>query len=687
MATREELEILLRDSITPGLRSIARELRALNRVAKESGDESAGHIDKTSKSFGGLADSSSTALRSMTAMGSYVIGFGKAVLGIGGAIESIKRLSEGLNEFATNRVQLSMFAQDTKFATDDIGEMRGAMLRMGVEAKTADTYIANLSTKLQELRAFREGSTLFQDLEKMGSVGNELGKKLLGDVKVDDYKKALDDILDFYKTQGPEVQFYISQTLGIPQSVLQNLQQYRELVEDTFEGDEEAAKKYVANRALFFERLESEWNRFASHALDSINKVSDGLAKDTEDKRWLSTFFIEGWDQFTKTLEQDKKDITDIIDLVSKTSAQAKSAWDKMHPDEVKKSLQESVGKVTEAPQTGPKEAADRLRDAFAKVAGGGATFQERFSVLDELKLQQEDTKLLTDIRDSLMRMEEQQMGTLRPGVGGGVGGPGVYGQGARGGALPAGIGGFRPGVRGRTAGGFIGTEEENQPGGGGVIDRARFAKELENNPALKAKIMGIMAGEQGEHPEGTAAIFETMMNRAAMTHTTLAYQARTTGEGGYYAGYKPNALDDPKWRAVLEQSYKNALGGSNYSNYATDNASGPFADREAADGSFIVQRKIHGETLFSPGNRDSGGGRNRRNYDAWRKRVDDDQKDNVFNKGTASVTVDFGSSTSAKARDANPSAPVFKDLKVGREPQAPKSGDPADFNSRWYFQ
>src|SRR5215471_16981538 len=116
MATREELEILLRDSITPGLRSIARELRALNQVTKESSAESAGHVDRFSKSFGGLNDASSGALRSMTAMGSYVVGFGKAVLGIGGTVESIKQLSDGLNEFAENRVAMASFSQDTKFA-------------------------------------------------------------------------------------------------------------------------------------------------------------------------------------------------------------------------------------------------------------------------------------------------------------------------------------------------------------------------------------------------------------------------------------------------------------------------------------------------------------------------------------------------------------------------------------------
>ena len=63
--------------------------------------------------------------------------------------------------------------------------------------------------------------------------------------------------------------------------------------------------------------------------------------------------------------------------------------------------------------------------------------------------------------------------------------------------------------------------------------------------------------------------------------------------------------------RAVTERALENALGGSNLSNWATDNSSQGLAAREAATGKFIEQSEsVAGarpgapgnETFFSPG-------------------------------------------------------------------------------------
>ena len=64
--------------------------------------------------------------------------------------------------------------------------------------------------------------------------------------------------------------------------------------------------------------------------------------------------------------------------------------------------------------------------------------------------------------------------------------------------------------------------------------------------------------------------------------------------EGGYYAqGNKGRgALEDPAHRAILEGGLSNALGGSNVSNWATDNASGSFAAGEEGP----VRRSAHRE-------------------------------------------------------------------------------------------
>ena len=67
-------------------------------------------------------------------------------------------------------------------------------------------------------------------------------------------------------------------------------------------------------------------------------------------------------------------------------------------------------------------------------------------------------------------------------------------------------------------------------------------------------------------------------------------------------------ALENEKSKAVLEQSMSGALGGSNISNYATDNASGNLAAREAANGTFKpTGPAINGETFFTPGTAEPG--------------------------------------------------------------------------------
>ncbi len=191
------------------------------------------------------------------------------------------------------------------------------------------------------------------------------------------------------------------------------------------------------------------------------------------------------------------------------------------------------------------------------------------------------------------------------------------------------GFGGFSaPGGYGYGGGGRTGSE--NYPAAststgplpavpGGVIDRSRFAAELQRNPALRDKVMAIAAGEN-KNRSANLAVIESMMNRAAMTGTSLAYQARTTGEGGYYAGYRPGDLRNPRIRKMIEANLAAALAGSNVSNYATDNASGGLAARDAASGAFDVQFRAGGETFFSPGRRRIGHGRDRAHYDAWRR-------------------------------------------------------------------
>ena len=157
------------------------------------------------------------------------------------------------------------------------------------------------------------------------------------------------------------------------------------------------------------------------------------------------------------------------------------------------------------------------------------------------------------------------------------------------------------------------------------AADRQKFADELANNPQLRQKIMAIAAGEQGNHPIGTRAIVESMMNRASLYGTSLEKQARlhaSTGinENGYYAGYKPQALNNPKTAQLLSNNIDEALKGTNDSNFATDNASGSWGQGRIDSGMFNKQSGIHGELFMSPGDSRAAG---YAKYPAWRQAME----------------------------------------------------------------
>jgi hypothetical protein len=153
-----------------------------------------------------------------------------------------------------------------------------------------------------------------------------------------------------------------------------------------------------------------------------------------------------------------------------------------------------------------------------------------------------------------------------------------------------------------------VSPSENNDGGNAGAtsFDRARFAKEIEANPALKEKIFQLAAGEDrpsgGESAKANQAVMETMMNRAAVRHTTLAAQAKWYGreKGGYYAG-KPSRLSAHE-REVSERNLAAVIAGANTTDYATDNSSQGLAAREKASGKFIFHKAYHGESFFSPG-------------------------------------------------------------------------------------
>jgi hypothetical protein len=160
---------------------------------------------------------------------------------------------------------------------------------------------------------------------------------------------------------------------------------------------------------------------------------------------------------------------------------------------------------------------------------------------------------------------------------------------------------------------------ESTSPGGipaAGGLDRSRFARELAQNPALRRKIMAIAAGEN-MHPTGNQAVLETMMNRASLMGTSLAYESRLHGsEKGYYAGYNPSALNNPRTTKMIDDNLNKVLAGSNVSNYATDNSSAAWGRNRIASGMYTQDSAYGGEYYSHP----SPSRSDARGYDRYRQ-------------------------------------------------------------------
>lgn len=132
---------------------------------------------------------------------------------------------------------------------------------------------------------------------------------------------------------------------------------------------------------------------------------------------------------------------------------------------------------------------------------------------------------------------------------------------------------------------------------------RARFAKELQNNPELRQRFRQILFNEEGMSARGTTEIAETALNRAVIRNTDLATQLRWHGteHNGYYqrgqgVGWHGTAAQNQQLDSAIER----ALAGSDVSRGATDNSSAGLARREEASGAFVTREHSPGHDTFS---------------------------------------------------------------------------------------
>jgi hypothetical protein len=626
------------------LSELTKKFADLKKEMVSVGDQSGIGLHKASDEtdrFGKTVELHTKHIEGMKNETAGLVGLLRGPVGIVGLLAGA---GQAMASFSQSQLQLRNFATDVGISASAIQRMRVQLSAAGIDAKTADQQISALTSKLDSIKTLTTASPVYKDIAANDPI---LAKQLLDAERVGNRLKSIQLIQEKLNEPGaPRSKLYLQDKLGINASTAQALGKDTKGLVMPWVYDEKVLEKANKDWTNLTTTMSNVWGYTLMGMVGQTNEFVENTKREI---RALREFF--------------KQDITGPKGILPSTE-EIKGLFSSGN-----NTFNERFGEWGDADEGAlPKNARPR-------------SFSAEGTQKDELELQKDSNKTLQDIRDLL--------GGDKEGIWGGGG--------SRGGGYPGSSGAGTPGTPARGGTGADGhvPETSNDPAYGAAgVNRDAFRKELEAKPWLKEKILGIASGENKD-PTANLAVIESMMNRAAQRGTSLEQAAKlaSEGRGGYYAGYDPRSLRRPEIRKMIERNLEKALSGSNVSDYATDNASGPLAAREAASGTFTFKKKYAGESFFSPGTA-GGGSSSRQSYEAWRARVTTArtslEKSLVASRdlGGAKIKVDFsgtaqGSTADPKILDEGP----FKKLKITRSPQAPMAGGGVtDFN-RFSFE
>jgi hypothetical protein len=593
-ATKIVVEVV--DKFSRPLFNLKRELEGLSSKGGEGATKTAKSFDTLRQSVHSVSQTvTGTLMPSLRVLG---IGFAGVAGTLATFVAGLKSLAGGINE-------LTRLSTETKIGIDKMRELEAVGRRVGITAEQMRAGFRGFSEEMDKLRIGTGDLQKFFSEHRIGWLGGELKG-------IKDVNQQLDRALEVIdRIANPRQKRLVLERLQLPPNLAQipraererAIEEYRKTVgpldkatKDSALRFDEAMTKMALAWEKFINRLAEkggldEFTKLMNLVAGSAGKIADEIHKAAIDFHNIYTDIVK-----IRDLLKDMKPGGGIPGIPGSSGRDPgykdwdkKSWWERLLPqwDKLKPGptgLLDSKDETIKVIKIGTSEG---VVDAFKKMAldaggdsaaGGGSTFGG----------------------GSVMRAS----------LGGGGGGGG-------GGGRRAGPG---PGPGGDPA--SPDSDASSTPALRSLaMDRARFAKELENNPALREKILGIAAGENKD-PTAALSVIESMMNRASQRGTTLEQAARLTRErGGYYAGYDPGSLRRPEIRKRMEDALQRALGGSNASDFATDNSSGGLAARERRSGSFRFHKGYGGESFFSPGTSGRGAA-GRERYERWRKNL-----------------------------------------------------------------
>lgn len=389
---RVEVEVAIRDMFSTTLKSMGRELDAMNKKAAELGSSGSGSFNRFRIENDRLNDSAKRSNVSLSSMSTIVAGITQNLAGPVGLVAGFYSAAQSLQSFAASRVQLQNFSTDVGLSVKQVNYWTQGMANMGQNTEEARQNLAKLTSMIQEVNQIKGGSALSRLFVDMGSP--EMAKKI--QENGGNIQKSIDDILIKFRSMAPEAQGYFARMTGLSESTLLNIKKAAEGAKELYVSDFEHSKEYLKNMNNFQTELSNIWE-----------KIKESGAAAADDSFWK---------KINAQLKQEVADITAIYDA-------AKAVYDffKQIPEMGK------PGDKPEADTGGPSRFDKYLPPPnFKERFLDTPNFKDRFpEQKDWLKqgsgthpsitdfggrrrddVEEDSNKSLRDIRDTLLRME-----------------------------------------------------------------------------------------------------------------------------------------------------------------------------------------------------------------------------------------------------------------------------------------
>lgn len=596
---------------TAAFASITRDLEALNRRAKEAVSPTGG-IGQLDNVFGRITST---------------------LLGTAGVAAGLYQVGRSLETVAQSSVQLQMFARNVNLSTDSVSSLQQGMRRLGMSTSEADGMISSITGKLNNLRAFKEGSEIYQTLTGVQG-GAAVVRELQGLVETGKQMEAVTKIFEIFQAQTERGKIAWASYWNVSVAAMEKGPNAIKRNIEALKVNREEAEKYHNMWIDFEVRFEGIWKRIASHGIEGINALSEALKSQGISAKSIADAVNADTDstlaKLRATIEEYKKLKQAFNDMSGDDPAKGKEGARSVASNFLPGLLfspeggqpfgswADSLNLTPEELWSGkrfekkdqPKFTPDRYNGRGSQPLGGRSKNDKRSDQRSEGtsgatdfsgmrrsdSVEEESNDSLRDIRDILKRMEDKT---------GNHGGP-TYGEGVRGnGELAAGLGGFRPFKdsastgdvsSGASTGGAIGRAMR---GGGGAAgpaigdlsglkgsdflakQRASRIAEINSDPELKENVLKMLQLEEGSTTGKTGAM-EALLNRSIMTGNSVKSELFS----GFYGPINRGGLRKPlpgAARKTSESAFDNAAGGSNIIDGRTDqgmagdpNANGP---------------------------------------------------------------------------------------------------------------